>query len=68
MSILDGVMEKVETKILASLGDRLEIVTDFDPKKLILTTTTYWDSRQINENVFDLQPMVTEIIKRFKKA
>lgn len=68
MSIFDSAIEKLEKTVMESLGDRLKIDTKFNRKTLKLHTTTYWDGKPVSSNVFDMSPVVDEIIKRIEKG
>jgi hypothetical protein len=67
MSLVDSVMDNIEAKILNSVQDRLEILTELDSDTLVLTTKTHWDGKLISLNTIDMSPLALEIIKRVKE-
>lgn len=67
MSILDNVMAKVEKTILDTMSSRMRIETNFCPKTLYLTTSTYLDDILVSEVDFDANPMADAIEKRIRK-
>ena len=67
MSLVDSVMDNIEAKILNSVQDRLEILTELDTNTLVLTTKTHWDDKLVSVNTIDMSPLALEIIKRVKE-
>jgi len=67
MSLVDSVMDNIEAKILNSVQDRLEILTELDTDTLVLTTKAHWDGKLVSVNTIDMSPLTLEIIKRVKE-
>ena len=68
MNLVDNVMEKVESRILNSIQDRLEILTELNTETLVLSTKTLWDGNIISVNTIDMSPLASEIMKRVKES
>jgi hypothetical protein len=68
MSLVDGVMDKMESKIINSIQDRLEIITELDTENLVLNTKTLWDGTVVSVNTIDMSPLALEIMKRIKES
>jgi hypothetical protein len=64
--MLEKMIEKAEAKILHSLGDRLHIETEVDAETLSLRSYTYWDDVLVQEQEFDLTPLVDAIVERLQ--
>jgi len=64
--MIEGILKKVEEKILETMQGRMEIETIFDPAVLTLTTVSYFDGVVVSEYEFDLTEMVDEIVRRAK--
>jgi hypothetical protein len=62
--MFEHALEKIEKKALSSIGDKLEITTDFNEETFTLTTVTYWDGIVVSEYEFDLTPMADAIEQR----
>lgn len=67
MSLTDSVIEKLEAKILESVQDNLEIVSELDTETLILTIKSLWQNTLISINTLDMSPFADELIKRMKE-
>jgi len=65
--MIEGILKKVEEKILETMQGRMEIETIFDPAVLTLTTVSYFDGVVVSEYEFDLTEMVNEIVRRAKE-
>tara|TARA_B110000285_G_C14721417_1_gene422340 strand:+ start:304 stop:522 length:219 start_codon:yes stop_codon:yes gene_type:complete len=67
MSLTDSVIEKLEAKILESVQDNLEIVSELNTETLILTIKSLWQNTLISINTLDMSPFADELIKRMKE-
>ena len=66
MSLTDNVIDKIEAKILESVQDNLEIVSELETETLILTIKSLWQNTLISINTLDMNPFAEELIKRMK--
>jgi hypothetical protein len=66
--MIEKVIKEIERRMFSMMDDKLEIVTEFNNKTLILTTASYFDGECISEHEFDLEPMVDEIVERAVRA
>lgn len=67
MSLTDNVIDKIEAKILESVQDNLEIVSELETETLILTIKSLWQNTLISINTLDMNPFAEELIKRMKE-
>lgn len=62
--VIEKVIKEIEKRMFSMMDDKLQIVTEFNPSTLVLTTSSYFDGNCVSEHEFDLEPMAEAIVSK----